>query len=350
MSLEKFLKESAKDIDKELENFFPKKITAEWVTESLGEPEFSFDENSSQKAVVDPVWDFLDRGGKRWRPALMLLACEAVGGNKKDAMPFTVIPELVHNGTIMVDDVEDNSSLRRGKKSTHLIYGVDIAINAGNAMYFLPLVTLINDANISPEQKATIYDLYAKELLKLSFGQAMDIYWHKGHSEVTEQQYLQMTSYKTGSLSRLAVGLGVILGKGSEKQISVLSDFATSLGVAFQIHDDVLNLKPAEEWGKETGDDIQEGKRTIIVIHSFSLIDSNKKDQLTKILDAKENTVAEIKEAISILDGSGSIDYAKKFAKDIVAESWSNLDKALEDSDAKKMLKEFADYAINREI
>jgi len=350
MSLEKFLKESAKNIDEELEKFFPKKITAKWVSQYLGDPEFSFDENSSQKAVVDPIWDFLARGGKRWRPTLMLLACEAVGGNKKEAMPFTVIPELVHNGTIMVDDVEDNSSLRRGKQSTHLIYGVDVAINAGNAMYFLPLVTLINDNNISTEQKVTIYDLYAKELLKLSFGQAMDIYWHNGHSDVTEQQYLQMTSYKTGSLSRLAVGLGAILGKGSKKQISVLSDFATSLGVAFQIHDDVLNLKPVKDWGKEIGDDIQEGKRTLIIIHAFSVISPGKKNRLTKILDAKKNTAAEIKEAISILDESGSIDYAKKFAKDIVVESWLNLSKCLDESDAKKMLKEFADYVIKRKI
>ncbi|MCR4335781.1 MAG: polyprenyl synthetase family protein [archaeon] len=350
MGLEKFLKESSKDVDKELENFFPKKITKKWVSEFLGEPEFSFDENSSQKAVVDPIWDFLDRGGKRWRPTLMLLACEAVGGSKKTAMPFTVIPELVHNGTIMVDDVEDNSSLRRGKPSTHLIYGVDVAINAGNAMYFLPLVTLINSSNISAEQKATIYDLYAKELLKLSFGQAMDIYWHNGHSEVTEQQYLQMTSYKTGSLSRLAVGLGAVLGKASKKQISALSDFATSIGVAFQIHDDILNLKPSEDWGKEIGDDIQEGKRTLIVIHSFSVITADKKNKLAKILGAKKNSKAEIKEAILILENSGSIDYAKKFAKDIVVKSWSNLDKALADTDAKKMLKEFADYVIKREI
>jgi len=350
MGLEEFLKKSAKEIDNELENFFPRKISDAWVFSSLGKPEFSFDSKSSQAAIVEPIWDFLDRGGKRWRPTLTLLACEAVGGKKKDALPFAVIPELVHNGTIMVDDIEDNSSLRRGKPSTHLIYGVDVAINAGNSMYFLPLVTLINDSKLSPEKKVAVYDLYAKELLKLSFGQAMDIYWHRGNSSVAEQEYLQMTSYKTGSLARLAASIGAIIGGASQEQVEALLGFATSLGVAFQIHDDVLNLKPDKKWGKEVGEDIKEGKRTLIIIHAFSVLNEEKKNRIASVLDAKENSEEQIKEIISILEESGSIDYAKQFAKDFVSKSWAKLDKELDDSDAKKMLKEFADYVIERQI
>lgn len=351
MSLEEFLKKTAVEVDREIALAFPKKISQVWVNEALGKPEFDFEFSSADKAVAEPIWDFLSRGGKRWRPALLLLACEAVGGNKALALKFTPVPELVHNGTIMVDDVEDNSSLRRGKPSTHLLFGVDIAVNAGNSMYFLPLHIIYNDNSLSAEDKLKIYNIYSQEMIKLSFGQAMDISWHNGHNNsISEKNYLQMCSYKTASLARFAIQLGAIIGGASEKQISAFRDFATSVGVAFQIQDDILNIVPGNDWGKEIGDDIQEGKRTLMVIRAFSVVSKEKKERLIKILDRESASQAEIKEAISILSESGSVDYAKSFAKTMVSESWHKLDLVLPDSKAKKMLKEFADYLVEREI
>jgi geranylgeranyl diphosphate synthase, type I len=349
MELNVFLEKTRKEVDAELESFFPKKASVQWASKTLGKSDYGFDELAVQNAVFNPVWDFLERGGKRWRPALMLLACESVGGKKADALKFSIIPELLHNGTIMVDDVEDNSLLRRGKKATHLIYGVDVAVNAGNLMYYLPMA-LVYNSGLAAEKKAGIYDSYSREMLRLSFGQAMDIQWHHGCDDVSENQYLEMCSYKTGSLARFSVVLGGILGGASENQLAALSKFATSIGIAFQIQDDILNIKPPEGWGKEVGDDIKEGKRTLIVIHAFSVLSAEKKVRLIEILNSENASDADVAEAICVLSESGSIDYASRFAKKIVLESWKRLEELINDSDAKNMLRAFADYVVQRKI
>src|SRR3989344_5716155 len=151
--LERFLADIAKEVDYELEKFFPRHASKKLYADYFGEPEFGFDSEACQMALNGPIWNFLSRGGKRWRPCLMLLACEALGGFKKTVLPFTPIPELIHNGTIIVDDVQDNSTLRRGKPSLHIEYGVDIAVNAGNALYFLPLLSLVKGPKLSLEKK-----------------------------------------------------------------------------------------------------------------------------------------------------------------------------------------------------
>lgn len=350
MDLQEYLESCAKDTNKELEEFFPRKFTQGWADSFLGDQNFKVDLDASQKALVNPIWDFLDRGGKRWRPALLLLAAEAVGGSRDKALPFTVIPELIHNGTIMVDDVEDGSELRRGKKATHLLYGVDVAVNAGNAMYYLPLVKLFGNSGLNDSAKSKVYDLYSLEMLRLSFGQAMDIHWHNGNKFVSEEEYLQMCSYKTGSLARFAAELGAIVGGGSEEQVAALGSFATNIGVAFQIQDDILNLKPKEGWGKLVGDDIIEGKRTLLVIHALKVLNTREKNRLVEILDSQNNSGEEIKEAISLLDSADSFSFAKKKADDLVMGSWKKTADLLEDSDSKKLLKEFADYLVNRNI
>lgn len=349
-ALSDFLATTAREVDAEIQGFFPKKVSYKWFSRHLSGIEFGFDEEAIQEAIATPVWDFILRGGKRWRPALMILACEAVGGRKKTVMPFTPIPELVHNGTIVTDDVEDNSTLRRGKPSLHLVYGVDVAINAGNTLYFLPLLSVVNDKKLSEAKKAAIYEVFVLEMSKLSIGQAMDIYWHNGKKAVSEQQYLQMCSYKTGSLARMATGIGAILGNATKKQLRALSEFATSIGIAFQIQDDILNIKPNEGWGKETGDDIKEGKRTLMAIHAFSVLPKEKKERLAWILDSKQNSELEVKEAIALLDGAGSIEYAEQVARGLVEKAWKGLDKSLSNSKAKSILKEFAGFMIERGI
>jgi len=351
LKLEDFLALSSSEVDNQIVKFFPKKITKNWLVNALGSPEFGYDTIAPQKAVADPIWDFLLRGGKRWRPALMILCCEAVGGKKKQVLPFVPIPELVHNGTIAIDDLEDNSFLRRGKPAMHILFGTDVAVNAGNAMYYLPLILLFR-SNLPDKTKAKIYDLYALEMLRLSFGQAMDIYWHKNQGvKVSQKQYLQMCSYKTGSLARFAAELGAILGGASSSQLKALADFAASIGVAFQIQDDILNILPQNlEWGKEIGDDIKEGKRTLMVIRALQILSPVKKQKLLEILGKKEKSSEDVHHAISLLDECGSIEYASIVAKGLVKKSWKALDKKIKDSQAKKMLRLFADYLVERKI
>jgi len=175
MEIKKYLGQKKPLIDKEIEKAIPRKIGKKWLDSALGKADYEYDEEVLTKSISEPIWDLLDRGGKRWRPALCLLACEAVGGEEKQAMPFAPMVELIHNGTLMCDDVEDDSQKRRGKPCTHLLFGTDVAVNTGCALYFIPLVMLYRKQQ--GEKAKKIYDLYAEEMLRVSVGQATDKQW-----------------------------------------------------------------------------------------------------------------------------------------------------------------------------
>ncbi|MFH1240093.1 MAG: polyprenyl synthetase family protein [Candidatus Diapherotrites archaeon] len=351
MNINDFLKEKKPLIDAEMEKVFPRKLNNKWLSETLGKADYACDFKTINKSLSEPIWDFLDRGGKRWRPALMLLTCDAVGGNSKKIMPFTALPELVHTGTIMVDDVEDNSDQRRGKPCTHKLYGTDVAVNAANAMYFLPLTLLYNNPLKLKESKLVeIYNLYSEELIKVSVGQAMDIQWHRNSScDVSEEQYLQMCVYKTGVLARFSAKLGAILGNADAKQINALGKFGESLGVAFQIQDDILNIAPvSKDWGKEIGDDINEGKKTLLVIYALKKLNKADSSKLKEILNMHTKDQKLISEAIELIKKSGAVEYAKKKASEIGSKGWKHAESVLDDSPAKNRLHEFSEYVTKR--
>ncbi|MEM2419875.1 MAG: polyprenyl synthetase family protein, partial [Candidatus Bathyarchaeia archaeon] len=296
------------------------------------------------------------RGGKRWRPTLFLLICEAFGKNPEDYIDYAIIPEVVHNGTLMIDDIEDSSEYRRGKPCTYKIYGLDIAINAGNAMYYLPLLPLMeNREKIGAEKLAKIYEIYVQEMINLSLGQAMDVAWHKGLAnadQISEEDYLQMCAYKTGTLARMAAKIAAVLADADDELVEKLGLFAESIGVAFQIQDDVLDLT-GEEFAEKKGgrgQDITEGKRTLMVIHTLKVANAEDRRRLIEILNMHTTDQKLRDEAIAIMQKYGSIDYAKNFAKRIVEESWRNVEKLLPPSDAKEKLNAFAKFLIERKI
>lgn len=353
-SVEEYLLANTEKINKEMEKFFPRKITGEWIKAAAGKPSFSYDPETLTKALSEPIYNLLERGGKRWRPSLMLMVYEAVGGkNTKKIMPFVVMPEFAHNGSIMVDDIEDDSELRRGKPCTHKIFGVDIAINAGNTLYFLPLILLYkNLMKLNYEKRTKIYDLFAGELLKLSFGQGTDIYWHQGKKkDISEGQYLQMCAFKTGTLARLSAKLGAILADAKQEQVEKIGRFGESIGVAFQIQDDILNLTGEEfQKGKGIGEDIHEGKRTLMVLYTLSKANEKEKKRLVEILNSHPSDEKTIREAIELMEKYKAIDYAREKAEELVQKSWSEIEKILPEGKAKERLKEFAEFAIKRKV
>lgn len=353
-------------IDKVIERYLPKKANKKWLDFTFGKPRYSFDLRAAQGAISDPVWDFLSRGGKRWRPVLFLLVTEAIGGDIEKVKDFVVIPELIHNGTIIVDDLEDQSEMRRGKPCLHKIFGVDIAMNAGNFLYYLPLLALIkNRKRFKPQVLVRAYETYIQECINLHFGQGTDIYWHKGKvKEINEKQYLQMCAFKTGGLSRMAAKLAVVLsgesaapkGRASLIKRDELAEkvgrVAEAIGVAFQIQDDILNLT-GEKFAKGKGglgEDITEGKRSLMVIHTLQKANQKDKKRLLKILALHTKSQKLRNEAIEIIQRYNSIEYAKEKAKSLVRDAWRKTDKLLKPSQAKERLNEFVTYLIEREI
>jgi geranylgeranyl diphosphate synthase type I len=356
VDITKFLEETAPLIDKAIEKYIPREFSEKSILFKVNPPKYSSNLEALNKGIAEPIWEILDRGGKRWRPALFLLICEALGEKPDDCLDFAIIPEIVHNGTLIVDDIEDSSELRRGKPCTYRIYGVDVAVNAGNAMYYLPLLPLMEKKAVLPaEMLRDIYEVYVQEMINLSLGQAMDITWHRGIAnadDLDEEDYLQMCAYKTGTLARMAAKISAVLSGADKDLVEKLGRFAESIGVAFQMQDDVLDLtgKAFAEKKGGVGQDITEGKRTLMVIHTLKKASSAERKRLIQILNMHTSDQALRDEAIALMQKYDAVAHVKRTAARIVEESWGEVDKLLSASEAKEKIKAFAEFLIKRTI
>jgi geranylgeranyl pyrophosphate synthase len=347
----RILAEYARLVNEALEKYIPRRIDEAWLNHVLGAPEYAYEVESLNKGVFEPFWDLADRGGKRWRPALMLMIYEALGGDPREIAPLAVIPEAIHNGTLAVDDVEDGSEFRRGRPCIHRIYGEDIAINMGNTMYYLPLLVL-SEVAIPDEKRLKILEEYVRMMIRLSLGQAMDIAWHRGIvKEVNESQYLQMTLFKTGALAGFAAKMAAIMADAPEERARMIQRFAELIAVAFQIQDDILNLVGDEaKYGKEIGGDITEGKRTLMVIHALRNLPADEAERLRRILDMRTGDKRLIMEAIDLMKKAGSIDYARKVSEELAMEALEALRRGLPKSESRRKLEVLAEFLIRREF
>ena len=355
-NIERFLRENAKLIDAHIEKYIPRRFTENSLLFKIIPPRYQLDLDALNKAISEPLWEFLDRGGKRWRPTLFLLIYEALGGDPKDALDFAIIPEIIHNGTLIADDIEDSSEMRRGKPCTYKIFGVDIAINLSQAMYFLPLIVLsAKAAKIPPDRSRRVYEIYVQEMINLSFGQAIDIAWHRGliqAEKLTEEHYLQMCAYKTGTLARMVAKMAAVLAGAEDEVVEKIGRFAESIGVAFQIQDDILDIV-GEEFAKGKGGlgmDITEGKLTLMVIYTLQKASQKDKKELLRILSMHTKDADLKRKAIEIMKKYNAVEHAREVASKLVEESWNIIDEILPSSDAKEKIKMLAEYLIRRKI
>jgi len=354
--IEKILEEKAKLIDKCIEKYVPRKITEDWILFKISPPKGELDLQALNKTILEPFWEFLDRGGKRWRAALFLLLCEALGSDPDEFLEFAAIPEIIHNGTLIADDIEDSSNFRRGKPCTYKLYGLDVAINLSSFMYFIPLLALSeNIGKLSEEKARRIYEIYVNEMINLSLGQAIDIAWHKKlipTSNTSQEQYLQMCAYKTGTLARMAAKMAAVISDVGNEEVEKIGKFAESIGIAFQIQDDILDIigeKFAEGKGG-LGMDITEGKLSIIIIYTLKEAELEDKEELKRILEMHTKDEAHRMKAISIIRKYGSIEYARNLAARILEDGWNEVSNILPSSKAKETLRMFSEYLIKRQI
>ncbi len=221
-------------------------------------------------------------------------------------------------------------------------------------MYYLPLLPLIEKRNqVSVETLRDIYEVYVQEMINLSMGQAMDIAWHRGIANadgVGEDDYLQMCAYKTGTLARMAARLAAVLAGANADLVEKLGHYAESIGVAFQMQDDVLDLTGKEFSEKKggRGQDITEGKRTLMVIYALKKASTNDRKRLVEILNMHTSDQRLRDEAIAIMEKCGAIEHVKQTASQIVMDSWDDAEKLLPESEAKEKLKAFAEFLIKR--
>lgn len=352
-------------IDAAIEKYFPRAVDEKKLEFICGPPSFRYDVAAANYGIYTPGWELLDRGGKRWRPLLMMLVMEALGQDPRTFGDFLVIPEVVHNGTLIIDDIEDRSELRRNGPCIHRIvdpttgepkYGVDLAINAGNTMYYVPLLPLIKlRERLPPEVLIDIYEIYAQEMINISHGQGTDLYWHHGKEHnLGVDQYLQMCAYKTGTLARMSARIGARLAGADGYMTSVLGKFAESIAVAFQIQDDVLNLQASV--GKEFAEDIKEGKRSLLVIRALTQLPRSYGTRLEQILDMHTGDRELTEEAIALIKRTDAFDYCRRMSLQLIEKSWAGLEGRLSQyspyigfsRDARSGLRALADFLIAR--
>jgi geranylgeranyl diphosphate synthase type I len=282
----------------------------------------------------------VDSGGKRLRPSMLLLAAEAAGGEALALAPAAVSIELVHNFTLIHDDIMDNADVRRGRPAVHKIWGQSGAILAGDTLYSKAFQVLGMTA-ASPERILGAMNMLSRTCTAICEGQWLDMEF-ESKDRVTENEYMEMIEKKTGVLYGASAGMGGLLAGASPEVVRALDEFGRLTGMGFQLQDDVIDLlTPEEVSGKRQGGDLIEGKKTLIMIHAFA------NDVVVPVFSKKDASAEEIFRSISILEGSGSIEYARSRAEEMVAQGKRALD-VLPPTSAKETLLELADYMIRR--
>lgn len=265
--------------------------------------------------LYDPVRYTLSLSGKRVRPYLTLVGCGMCGGDIDEALPAAVAIELLHNFTLLHDDIMDRADIRRGEPSVYKKWDSNTAILSGDAMYakaFKQLQYYGSEKHYSKTQYATILDIFLKSAEKVCEGQARDLTFEK-RSDVTIDQYLQMIEGKTAALISGALAIGGAVAGAESKQIDELRFVGKKIGIAFQIQDDLLDaIADPEKFGKKRGGDIIEGKKTYLTLLALQRGDDEQRKRLTKILEEKNNTSENIGNVVQIYNSLNIIEDSKK--------------------------------------
>ncbi len=296
----------------------------------------------SNKILYDALNYIKDTGGKRLRPIICLLSAEAVGGSREKALFTAIAIELLHNASLVHDDIIDENHIRRRNPSNPARYGEKKAIVIGDFLFGLSC-EMLSRCGV-PE----VVGLVSSAVSDIAMGQYLE-FTLRTLQEATEQSYMEVAELKTASTFMASTEAGAVLGGGSEVEIEGLRNYGKNLGIAFQIQDDILDIcgDPART-GKPVGLDIKNGERTILVIHALNHSKPSEREYIKGILTRKrEFDGFDIDRVREIFVNSGSIDYALQLSNELVNNAKKCI-AGLEDSEAKSKLQLITDLTAER--
>jgi geranylgeranyl diphosphate synthase type II len=297
-------------------------------------------------SLYEPTKYVLAAGGKRIRPLLILLSCEAVGGSMNQALHAAVAIEVLHNFTLVHDDIMDNASSRRGRATVHVRWDTNTAILVGDELVALAYRELLKTRS---RAIAHVADVFTEGVVQVCEGQSFDKEFET-LNDVSLNDYLLMISKKTGKLFSVSSEIGALIGGGTEREIRALRAFGTSLGRAFQIQDDLLDIMADEqELGKRIGGDILEGKKTILLIQAFERAKGKDRTVIRTVIEKKRITPKIIPVVKEIYERLGVIQSAKQWIDRDIRQATLQLMK-LRDTQARTMLFRFSDMVLNRQF
>ncbi len=315
------------------------------------------DKEAYIEAFLKPIRTITDRGGKSWRSYATIACCDIVGGDSQVAIDWLALPELLHAGSLMVDDVQDKSTVRRGGPAAHVLFGEAKAINSGTAAYFLGQVCIYR-VDKGWKEKVQIYNWYFEAMRASHSGQAMDIHGlnylmpkvlkDDKIAKSLVKRVVATHRLKSAAPAAYLAKIGGLLGEGKKEQIDALGNYFEALGVSFQIIDDTLNLKGFKDHLKTKGEDITAGKITYPVAKAMTMLNKADRKRLWDIVDSKTENIQRIGEAVALLDKVEAIEKSEREAKTILENAWKRLDPLVVDSMVKLNLRAFSWFVLER--
>lgn len=313
------------------------------VEESL--EEISFPGEPSQ--LYDPVRYILSNGGKRIRPALVLLGANVFKDDVKCALDPAAAIEIFHNFTLLHDDLMDNSRIRRGKETVHMKWDPNIAILSGDAMSIIANQFV---SKVPPEILPRVLKVFNQTALEVCEGQMLDMSFET-REKVSVAEYVKMIGLKTSVLIAASLEIGAYCGGASDMQANELFQFGKHLGIAFQLQDDYLDTYgDTETFGKKVGNDILSNKKTYLMISALEKVQGNDRKNLDNWLIRKDFDPEEkIREVKNIFDKYNIGEHTSAKIQEYFNSAMARLEKMDVESGRKMVLKEFAGELMRRE-
>ncbi len=294
--------------------------------------------------LYHPAKYVLGAGGKRIRPVLVLLACEAVGGDAADALSAGVGVEVLHNFTLVHDDIMDHAASRRGRPTIHTKWDENVAILVGDALLALAYRALLRTKSARIQE---ISRVFTEAVVTVCEGQAYDKEFETRH-RVHVNEYLLMIEKKTGRLVSVAMHLGALIGNANQAETEALRRYGEFIGRAFQLQDDLLDIVADEkELGKSVGGDLVEGKKTFLLLEALRRAKGDEKKLLQCVFTEGGVSRNKIKAFRRIYEETGAIDSAKKRIESDISEAKNQLS-SLRNSPACETLLWLTDKLLHR--
>ncbi len=294
-------------------------------------------------SLYEPGSYILNSGGKRLRPLLVLLSSKAVGGNFKDAYNAAAAVEMLHNFTLVHDDIMDNADKRRGRLTLHKMYDNSTAILTGDSLLSIAYEYLLKDCNGSAKQ---VISSFTHGLIEVCEGQSLDTDF-ESRKNVSLSEYIIMIKKKTAAMAEMCCKIGALLGDGTKSQVNALGNYGLNLGIAFQIQDDLLDISADEKkFGKTIGGDLVEGKKTFLFLEALEKSRGEDRKKLKKVIENKGVRRNQVLNYKMIYEKLGVLDDARSEIRAYTQKALRSIN--LLDEKNKKIFKWLADSLIHR--
>jgi geranylgeranyl pyrophosphate synthase/predicted secreted hydrolase len=359
-SMDDLLKAVGDEVRTQLDTVLPLRPEPRQLVDLVGSaarPEYAdeIDPEQYARTVIRPLREITDRGGKAWRSFGVLACIDAVGGDSTRFPRWLTLPEIIHVGSLILDDIEDGAEIRRGGPAAHHIYG-PLALNAGCDAYFLAEYPMMSVA-LSAESKLRVYGHYFEALRAGHAGQAFDLEGiddlvratvEGGDGIPLQRRIRAIYRLKTGAPAGAVARMGAVAGGGSVEQVEALGRYFEALGLAFQIMDDVLDLRGFAGGRKQPCEDVRTGKVTAVVARAFAVLPATERAGLWDRLRSRPRTTAHVAEIVERLETCGAVDDCVREAKETVEAAWRSGVEAIPDSLQKVLLRALGWYVIER--